>query len=753
MVGSGALRPAQWLLGLVIGLAFPQTLAAAAAPAPADQPAPPAFSASNRPRIGLVLGGGGAKGFAHIGVIEELERRHIPIDVISGTSMGAVVGSLYAIGNDAGQIKAITRAIDWKTIFDDSLKRNDLSFRRKREVRDIFLNARLGVSDGKPVLPTGVLGGQRLFAAVQELFAPWRATEDFDQLPIPFRAVASNIVTGEHVVMGSGNLSTAVFASMSIPAGFPPVEREGLLLVDGSISDNVPIDVARAMGVDVVIAVDVGEPPKASADKINNALAVISQMQSLLGYDAIRRQRASMTGRDVLIDPDITGLSVTAFDQAELGIERGRQAAQKMGDQLQALAVGDAEWAKYLAQRRARANPVPIRIAKVEIVNTSKVETREVAALITTRPGDVLSGPAMKRDIESIFALDAFDRVDYRIDVDPAGNTLRINADGNSVSEKYYQTGVILASNFGKAATFDLAVGYTDLDFLGLGAAWRGFARIGSDVLFDVSLYKQFGNLFVEPVAAYQRYSSLLIQQGSNATIASLQVARAGAGVDGGMVFGNWGELRAGVRIGGINPGVDSVTVGVSSGWNRDVDWRIGFTVDTLDKLTFPREGLFADIQYVDHVAALGGAFTRNNVIANVQKPFTWDRLTVIVGGRLGTTAGGLNDFVGDFQTGGFLNLSGLQRNSLIGRQLLFGRTVGFYQLTDKSPIIDLPIFIGGSLEAGNVWTNTSDISLGNLRTAASAFVAADTPIGPIWLAYGRSGSNSSIYLVIGRVF
>ena len=751
MMGSAAMRRAQWLLGFAVGFGMPHNFAMAQTPA--VQPAPSAFTVSNRPRIGLVLGGGGAKGFAHIGVIEELERRHIPIDVISGTSMGAVVGSMYAIGNDAGEIKAITRAIDWKTIFDDSLKRDDLSFRRKREVRDIFLNARLGVADGKPVLPSGVLGSQRLFATVQELFARWRATEDFDNLPIPFRAVASNIVTGEHVVMGSGNLSTAVFASMSIPAGFPPVEREGLLLVDGSISDNVPIDVARAMGVDVVIAVDVGEPPKASADKINNALAVLAQMQSLLGYDAIRRQRASMAGRDVLIDPDITGLSVTAFDRSELAIQRGREAAQKLGDRLQALAVSDADWARYLAERRARSNPAPIRIAKVEIVNSSTVDTEEIAELVTTRPGDILSGQTMKRDVGSIFALDAFDRVDYRIDVDPAGNTLRINAHGNSVSEKYYQTGLILASNFGKAATFDLAFGYTDRNFLGLGAEWRGFARIGSDLLFDVSLYKQFGNLFVEPVASYQRYSSLLIQQGSNISQTSLQVVRAGAGVDGGMVFGNWGELRAGVRIGGINPGDDSVAAGVSSGWNRDVDWRIGFTVDTLDKLTFPREGLFAQIQYVDHVTTLGGAFTRNNVMANVQKPFTWDRFTIVAGARLGTTAGGFNDFIGDFQTGGFLNLSGLERNSLLGRQLLFGRAVGFYRLTDKSPILDLPIFVGGSLEAGNVWTNTSDISLGNLRTAVSAFVAAETPIGPIWLAYGRSGSNGSIYLIIGRVF
>jgi NTE family protein len=738
---------------LAIGVgATPPALAAPEPPVVAVQAVPPVFTASNRPRIGLVLGGGGAKGFAHIGVIEELERRRIPIDVIAGTSMGAVVGSMYAIGNDAEEIKKITGSIDWKNVFNDNLQRIDLSFRRKREVREIFLNARLGVDNGKAALPTGIFGGQKLFSTVQELLAPWRATEDFNNLPIPFRAVATNIVTGQPVAMGSGNFSTAVFASMSIPAAFPPVEREGLLLVDGGISNNLPVDVARQMGVDVVIVVDVGEPP-AAAEKITSALSVFNQMQLLLGYDAIRRQRASIAGRDVLVEPDITGLSVTAFDKAELGIERGRAAAQKMGDRLAALSVDEAQWRTYLAEREARRHPAPIRIDKVQIVNTSKLPTEDIAPLVTTAKGDILDGRIMARDVAALYALDEFDRVDYKIDIAPGENTLVVNAKGSRNARKYFQTGIVIASNFGKSATFDIAAGYTDRDFLGTGAEWRGFARVGSDVLFDVNLYKQVGGLFVEPTAFFQRYSSVLVQQGSMKQTAAVQVTRAGAGIDGGMVFGNWGELRAGVRIGGLNPGDESATLGIPGGWNRDVDWRLGFTVDTLDALNFPRSGVFAQVQYVDHVAALGGEFRRNNLTLNVQKPISFDRATLILGGRLGTTSQASNDFLGDFQTGGFLNLSGLTRNSLIGPQLLFGRAVGFYRLSGKSPIIDLPIYVGGSLEAGNVWSLRSDISLGSLRTAASVFVAADTPIGPVWLAYGQSGSTGSVYFVLGRVF
>lgn len=745
------------LLRLVRVAALVMCAGIAAAPTlAADQmatPAPSGVNAGKRPRIGLVLGGGGAKGFAHIGVIEELERRQIPVDVISGTSMGAVVGSMYAIGNDAGEIKTIARAIDWETIFDDSLNRDDLSFRRKREDRRILLDFRLGLQDGRPALPKGVLGGQRLFSMVQELTAPWRATQDFDTLPIPFRAVATDIISGKHVVMGTGSLATAVFASMSIPAAFAPVKRDGLLLVDGSISDNLPVDVARAMGVDIVIVVDVGSPPASSPEAINSALDVFGQMQSLLGWEAIRRQRESIAGRDVLIEPDITNFSVTAFNELEMGIERGRAAAQKVGDKLAVLSVDDAEWARYLAQREARANPAPIRIDTVSIENTSTIATRYIEPLVTTRPGDTLAGAVMAKQVADIFALDAFERVDYRLDVAPGNNALVINARGTRGSTKYFQTGLIISSEFGNASTFDVALAYTNRDFLGTGAEWRGFARVGNDVLFDVSLYKQMGRFFVEPVAFYERFSSVLSRQGSEDTINTLQLARAGMGLDGGMLFGNWGELRIGARLGGINPNEGNITIDIPPGWNTDVDWRVGFTYDTLDSLAFPSRGTYAQVQIIDHVKALGGNFTRSTLTLDVQQPVSVGPATVVFGGRLGLTDNALTDFVGDNRLGGFLNLSGLARNSLIGQQVLFGRAVGFYRLTSKAPIFDMPVYVGGSLEVGNVWAKRADISLGNFRTAASGFIAADTLAGPVWLAIGQSNSDTSIYLVLGRVF
>ena len=359
----------------------------------------------------------------------------------------------------------------------------------------------------------------------------------------------------------------------------------------------------------------------------------------------------------------------------------------------------------------------------------------------------------MARDVAKVFALDEFERVNYRVDLAPGDNTLVVNAQGVRGATKYWMTGLNLASNFGKQATFDLALAYTDRNFLGTGAEWRGFARVGNDVLLDVSLFKQKGSFFVEPVAAFQRYTRVVSQVGSTQTIDAVQVSRLNAGVDGGKIFGNWGELRAGFRIGGVNPTEGNNNTGLPPGWSRDVDWRVGFTVDTLDSVTFPREGIFGQIQYIDHLEALGGTFTRRNLNINIQKPISWDRFTLIVGGRLGTTAKITTDFIGEYQLGGFLTLSGTVRNSLIGPQLLFGRAIGYYRISDKAPVLDLPIYLGGSFEAGNVWGSRDDISFGSLRTAVSGSIAADTPVGPAFFAFGQSGSSTSVYLILGRIF
>ena len=231
--------------------------------APRSRPDPPGTAAGRRrtrPRVGLVLSGGGARGAAHVGVLKVLEDMHVPIDAIAGTSMGAVVGGLYASGLNARQIEKLMTSINWQDAFRDRPSREDLTLRRKQEDETFLVKFPLGLRGGHVVLPRGLIQGQRLIETLRRLTLPVARISDFDQLPTPFRAVATDLETGEAVVMGSGDLTSAMRASLSGPGVFSPVEREGRLLVDGGIADNVPVDIARAMGVDVVIVVDVGFP-------------------------------------------------------------------------------------------------------------------------------------------------------------------------------------------------------------------------------------------------------------------------------------------------------------------------------------------------------------------------------------------------------------------------------------------------------------------------------------------------------------
>ncbi|MGH8327047.1 MAG: patatin-like phospholipase family protein, partial [Steroidobacteraceae bacterium] len=279
---------------------------ACSAAAPARGVSPP-----HRLRIGLVLSGGGARGIAHVGVLQVLEKLHVPIDAIAGTSMGAVVGGLYASGLSPDQIEATLRSMNWQEAFRDRPPREDLTLRRKQEDENFLVKFPIGIKGGRPVLPMGLIQGQSLTEMLRRLTLPVASLPSFDDLPTPFRAVATDLENGEEVVMGSGDLTSAMRASLSAPGVFAPVERGGRLLIDGGISDNVPVDVARAMGVDVVIVVDVGFP-LLQRNKLTSVTAISNQMLAILMRRKSQQELASLGPHDILIRPDLGDTS--SFD-------------------------------------------------------------------------------------------------------------------------------------------------------------------------------------------------------------------------------------------------------------------------------------------------------------------------------------------------------------------------------------------------------------------------------------------------------
>lgn len=713
------------------------------------------------PRIGLVLGGGGARGFAHVGVLQVLEENRIPVHVVAGTSMGAVVGSLYAQGKNADELTDITQEIPWTTVFNDAIPRDRQSFRRKRDQRDVLIDYRISFDDRGLVLPKGVLRGQDLFLTLAQYLAPARSERDFDQLAIPFRAVAGDIETGEAVVMGSGDIATAVFASMAVPGGLPPVERDGKLLVDGFIADNVPIDVARSMGADHLIVVDVGTPLQ-SRDKITSFVSVLSQMQLLLGNDIVQRQIATLTPADVLIRPQQPDLSTTAFDRSLEGIAAGRAAALAALDSLKAYQLSESEWQAHLAARHARAPSNAPLVEFVKVDNRSDISTRQIEALVHQKAGRPLDAKQMTQDLQNVYAMGGFRAVRYGIgpsDQKP-GEGVTITADGDPTSANWLQVGLGISTDFNRHSNIKLGLAYTDRNFLGTGTEWRTDVRVGTDLLVASGFYMEFGRhgsspsdggrYFAEITPYWSRVDTMLYD-GSQA-IAEVRDARLGLTADGGFLFGNHTELRFGIGYATVD--LDTL-IGPPLDLNRlqDVEWHTTLTVDTLDQLSFPTKGFLMRLGVVDHVKVMGGDLSYAVIAGEVWKPISWGRNTVMLSGEFGFTGEGDGRSLGDFRLGGFLNLSGLDPDQLLGRHKMLGRAIFYHRLSEAAPIVNVPVYFGGSLEVGNTWASIKDVSFGALRPAASLFAGVDTPLGPFVVAGGLTRGNGALYLVLGRIF
>src|SRR5690348_14592146 len=319
-----------------------------------------------RPRIGLVLSGGGARGAAHIGVLKVLEENHVPIDAIAGTSMGAVVGGLYASGLNAADVERVMQSVDWQDAFRDRPPRSDLNFRRKLEDQNFLVKFPLGLKGKQFRLPRGLVQGQKLTQTLRALTLPVAQIQRFDDLAIPFRAIATDIVTGDRVVLDHGDLTTAMRASLSAPGVFAPVEADDRMLVDGGLSSNLPVDVAREMGVDVLIVVDCGFP-LLERNKLDSVATVTNQMLAILIRHNAADQRKTLTSRDVIIDPALGDFSSLDFTEHAKAMKLGEQAARGAEQRLAALGVPAGEFQRIVdARAQRRSDPPRIDFLRVD---------------------------------------------------------------------------------------------------------------------------------------------------------------------------------------------------------------------------------------------------------------------------------------------------------------------------------------------------------------------------------------------------
>ncbi|HWN37521.1 MAG TPA: patatin-like phospholipase family protein, partial [Gammaproteobacteria bacterium] len=343
------LRRLRQRLRLPVALAVACSATAAAF---AQPPQPPVGAADTRPQIGLVLSGGGARGGAHIGVLKALEELRVPVDYVAGTSIGAVVGGFYVSGMTVPELEHLVDSLEWETAFLNVTPRQLKSFRRKRDDDSFLVNQKPGLNDGEFELPVGLVQGQVIDMIISRETLRASQVDNFDQLAIPFRAVAGDIVTGEPVVLGTGSLSRAIRASMSIPAALAPIEIDGRLLVDGGIAMNLPVDVARDMGADVVIAVDISSD-LLGRETLKSVLDITSQLTNLLTRTGTLQQRAKLTSDDVLLVPNFSD-DLTSMEFARMGetVQTGYDSVMQHREEFERLAVSEEQYAAYLAARR-----------------------------------------------------------------------------------------------------------------------------------------------------------------------------------------------------------------------------------------------------------------------------------------------------------------------------------------------------------------------------------------------------------------
>ncbi|MEE9273428.1 MAG: patatin-like phospholipase family protein [Robiginitomaculum sp.] len=707
-----------------------------------------------RPKIGLVLGGGGARGLAHVGVIKALEDNHIPIAVITGTSMGAIVGSLYASGYTSNEIVKVVNKLDWNDIFNDKTSRSRATFRNKSDEFGFLTDYKITFRDGKIVLPQGIIQGQNLFLELSRLLSDTRGIGKFEELPIPFRLVATDLSTGKAVIMTDGDLASAVFASMAIPGFLPPVHREGKLLIDGGIANNVPINLARQLGADIVIVVNVGTLPKKSED-IGNFIDVLRQTQLILTQSTTNYQLSTMTGKDVLIAPDLGGLGATSFDQSKTLIKMGEKAGLSVLSKLNEYKLDDQEWARYLQSRQRGFTRTPV-IDAIEVSQNSKLSDQIIRTAVRLKPGDTLNFDKLNKDIDTLYGMGLFDKITYEIDEKDDKNILQITANAKETSDGYYKFGVSLDSNLENVSTFKLGISYTKPQINRWGGEWRTELHIGDTLEGKSEVYQPLGakqRFFVEPSLLFTRNKNQFFDDGY-VLRGEVKFLTYGASLQGGMLFGRWGELRAGLTKERVKISFTDNNLSANSIVYDDTSGSVRFIVDTLDSLYFPTEGSIIIATYKIHDTFLGGELQYNQLDLNAYSPMTFGKHTFGLGTRMSGSFGQKSTFIGKSKLGGFLSLAGFSQDELNGNVAVMAMGTYYYRLNKEAPIFDTPLFLGGSLEVGNVYNSFDKISLGKAIFAGSIFAGTKTPIGPIFVGIGANDKgNTALYFSIGSFF
>ena len=698
-----------------------------------------------------MLAGGGAKGGAHIGALKVLEELHVPIDCIAGTSIGALVGAGYATGQPAAEIEKFVTGIDWAAVIGGVGRRTLEPIEQKRLAIDAGSKVQMGLIDGKIVTPSGLADASSIDDLLRSYVARARTVTDFNKLPIPFRAVATDMMSGDMVVLDHGDIAIAMRASMAIPGAFSPVVLDPYILSDGGMVRNIPIDVARNTCADVVIVVNLVEPPP-TREKLVQAQQLLSRSMDVMFEVNEKAQLATLTERDILINVPMGDISTGDFDRMPETIPLGETAARMVADRLAALAVPAPE---YTAWRSGvtTSQVIEAKVADVRVEGLEYVNPEYLRTLTSVEAGDAVAVGDISDDARHMAALDELDTVAYRLEGDPSAATLVWLPKEISLGQSVLRPALGLFADGAGDFKFLMGMQHVRHWANALGAQWRNQIQIGDESFLTTSFYQPLDlaqRTFVEPGLFVERIVEDVYDDGDR--LATYKFIDFGGRVDLGWNASRYTQFRIGYLFDQRKTRIDTGLPALPQIDTDDAGLTFSARYDSRDTVTFATKGLAAAVRY-DHIDESFGSDRH------------WDRLEAGVRGAIAigkyvtwlTLAGGSD--VGTelppdrlFSLGGPQVLPAFQHDELRVSDYWIAESSFLRQLKVLSPIKNQVIYGGLGFQAVGL-RNRIDIEGDDDEVIYGGylFLAGPTALGTFTLGVGGTGSEWNVWLSIGK--
>jgi len=709
-------------------------------------------SPRTRPKIGVALEGGGAMGLAHIGVLKWFEEHHIPVDYVAGTSMGGLVGGFYATGMSPEEMRALIAGLDWREILSDRTPYEDLSYRRKEDQRAYPNSLVFGLRGGLS-LPEGLNAGHQIGLLIDRVTLPYYGIASYDEMPVPFRCVATDLVSGKAHVFKDGPLAVALRSTMSIPGAFSPVREGKAVFVDGGLLDNLPTDVVRQMGAEIVIAVHL-ETGQVEAQNIQSVFSVLNHSVSVV---ITENELRSLAQADAVVSVPLSEYTTMDYAKRDAIMERGYEAAKERARLLEAFALGDADWDAYLEARKARKRSEAPAPQFLKIEGASEKGEEFASRYLKSFVGKPLDTEKLDEVLTRMTGVGRYDSAGYQLTQENGQPGLLIQVVEKNYAPPMFQTAFEVDGSQSGNVDFTMGTRFTFMDVAGYRSEWRTDLLLGNTYGIQMELYRPLtseSRWFFAPHAdasdtAFPIYSK-------NDPLADYRIYRINVGGDIGYGFGRFSELRIGYEVGSLNTKLRLGSPEIPAVQGRVGQARLHYLLDATDDPVIPRRGFKAEtnFRWFDQNPAARGGFPSMDLKFGYFQPVAHPA-SLFLEGEGGTTFGWASASTGipQFFLGAPLHLSAYGQNEFQGNQYYLLRAGYMHDLLTLPPFVGKKVYAVASYEVGKMYgiTNTTvsdfpnDVALGFL---------AETAVGPFFIggSVGDSG-HRKWFFQLGRVF